>query len=155
MSSSSFAKRTLGQAHCFCKVDATLRYSSTPRNPGRPFLGCPKYNTEGLPYCKFFKWADSNQEIELHLQERNNDLLRREKEVEKTLDDVEKMKTELRKRVDEIEKKELVVLNREIVVSTREKVLLEQETVMRRGRTLHRVFWAFLFVVAFYLVVYK
>ncbi|XP_035545098.1 uncharacterized protein LOC118348188 [Juglans regia] len=109
MSSSSFAKRTLGQAHCFCKVDATLRYSCTPRNPERPFLGCPKYNTEGLPYCKFFKWADSNQEIEFHLQERNNDLLRREKEVEKMLDDVEKMKTELRKRVDEIEKRELVL----------------------------------------------
>ncbi|XP_018854314.2 uncharacterized protein LOC109016347 [Juglans regia] len=148
MSSSLFPKRTLGQTHCFCKVDATLKYSSTRRNPGRPFLGCPKYNTEGLPYCKFFKWADGNEEIEFRLQERNNELLRKENELEKMMDDVEKTKTELRKRVDEIEK-------RELVVSNREKELLEQQTEMRRGRILLRLYWGFLFVVVCYLVLFK
>ncbi|KAK0601731.1 hypothetical protein LWI29_026938 [Acer saccharum] len=121
MSSSLFAKRTLGQPHCFCKVEVTLRYSSTTRNPGRPFLGCPKFNTRGSPYCKFFKRIDSNEEIKFQLQEFNNELLNKEKELQKILDDVEKTKNELRKRVDDVEK-------REMVVSTREMVLLEKET---------------------------
>ncbi|KAI9169404.1 hypothetical protein LWI28_011897 [Acer negundo] len=102
----------------------------------------------GSPYCKFFKWADSNEEIQFQLQEFNNELLNKEKELQKILDDVEKTKNELRKRVDDVEK-------RETVVSTREMVLLEKETELRHGRTLLWVYLTILFVIACYFIVSK
>ncbi|KAK1563017.1 hypothetical protein Q3G72_020859 [Acer saccharum] len=102
---------------------------------------------KGSPYCKFFKWADSNEEILFQLQEFNNELLNKEKEVQKILDDVEMTKNELRKRVDDVEK-------REMVVSTREMMLLEKETELRHGRTLLWVYFTILFVIACYLIVF-
>ncbi|XP_042959489.1 uncharacterized protein LOC122305777 [Carya illinoinensis] len=104
MSSSSFAKRTTGQPLCCCGVKATLKFSTTAKNPGRPFLGCPKYNTEGLPFCKFFQWADHHQVTELQLQERINDLLQREKDLSKIVDLLEKRENDLRRMVDHLEK---------------------------------------------------
>ena len=98
--------------------------------------------------CKFFKWADSNEEIQFQLQEFNNELLNKEKELQKILDDVEKTKSELRKRVDDVEK-------REMVVSTREIVLLQKETDLRHGRILLLVYLTILFVIACYLIVSK
>ncbi|KAG6675638.1 hypothetical protein I3842_15G113000 [Carya illinoinensis] len=89
MSSSSFAKRTMGHPLCCYGVKATLKFSTTAKNPGRPFLGCPKYNTEGLPFCKFLQWADSNQ---------------REKDLSKIVDLLKKRKIDLRKMVDQLEK---------------------------------------------------
>ncbi|XP_042968986.1 uncharacterized protein LOC122301657 [Carya illinoinensis] len=104
MSYSSFAKRTTAQSLYCCGVKATLKYSTTAKNPGRPFLGCPKYNTKGLPFCKFFQWADSNQKTELQLQERIVDLLQREKDLEKIVHLLEKREIDLRKIVDHLEK---------------------------------------------------
>ncbi|KAG6724754.1 hypothetical protein I3842_03G272100 [Carya illinoinensis] len=46
---------------CSCGKEAALRISNTSRNPGRAFYGCPLYNKEGLPQCKYFKWADGNE----------------------------------------------------------------------------------------------
>ncbi|XP_040993061.1 uncharacterized protein LOC121239802 [Juglans microcarpa x Juglans regia] len=98
ISSSSFAKRVLGISFCFCEEPATLRLSTTAKNPGRPFLGCPKYNTKGLPYCRFFKWADGSEENELQLRGRTNDLLRKDKELDQILDDVYKREIEVMKK---------------------------------------------------------
>ncbi|KAK0571523.1 hypothetical protein LWI29_017504 [Acer saccharum] len=103
---------------------------------------------QGSPYCKFFKWTDSYEEIQFQLQEFNNELLNKEKELQKILDDVEKMKNELRKRVDDVEKREMVVSNREMV-------LLEKETDLRHGLTLLWVHLTILFVIACYLIVSK
>ncbi|XP_042962579.1 uncharacterized protein LOC122296848 [Carya illinoinensis] len=94
----------MGHPLCCYVVKATLKFSTTAKNPGRPFLGCPKYNTEGLPFCKFLQWADSNQVTELHLQERINDLLQREKDLSKIVDLLKKRKIDLRKMVDQLEK---------------------------------------------------
>ncbi|XP_040994651.1 uncharacterized protein LOC121241099 [Juglans microcarpa x Juglans regia] len=107
LSSSSFDKRTLASPLCFCDVEAILRYSNTKANLGRPFLRCPKYNTKGLPYYKYFKWADSDQDIEL--EERKNELSRKEKELEKRHIDVENKVIELLKIVDDIKKIEMVL----------------------------------------------
>ncbi|KAG7986985.1 hypothetical protein I3843_03G110000 [Carya illinoinensis] len=80
-SSSSIGKHTSSQLSCFYEVEVTLRYSNTPRNPGRPFLGCPKYNNEGLPYCKFFKWADGALDVEQEIEDIKQYLLRKEEEL--------------------------------------------------------------------------
>ncbi|XP_035549764.1 uncharacterized protein LOC118349438 [Juglans regia] len=113
LSSSSVGKRTFAPPWCFCEVQAVVRYSTTKANPGLPFLGCPKYNTKGLAYCKYFKWAD------IELQEYANELSRKEEELEKRLFEVEIQVTELRKIVDEFKKREmeLVLLERESVLS--------------------------------------
>ncbi|XP_042965971.1 uncharacterized protein LOC122299642 [Carya illinoinensis] len=98
MSYSSFATRTTAQPLCCCGVKATLKYSTTAKNPGQPFLGCPKYNTE------FFQWANSNQVTELQLQERIMLLLQREKDLEKIVHLLEKREIDLQKIVDQLEK---------------------------------------------------
>ncbi|XP_042944842.1 uncharacterized protein LOC122278726 [Carya illinoinensis] len=103
MSYSSFVTRTTAQPLCCCGVKATLKYSTTTKYPGRPFLGCPKYNIEGLPFCKFFQWADSNQVTELQLQERIMLLLQREKDLEKIVHLLEKREIDLWKIVDQLE----------------------------------------------------
>ncbi|KAG6734125.1 hypothetical protein I3842_01G257500 [Carya illinoinensis] len=113
------------QPLCFCELGSTLRYSNTKRNPNRPFFCCPKYNTKGLPYCKYFKWADGDQCRELDLQARLNEVERKEKEVLKRLSNIEKMEIELRKRAAEIEKKEMVQ-------STRDEAFLKRELVLQK-----------------------
>ncbi|KAG6620286.1 hypothetical protein I3842_Q071200 [Carya illinoinensis] len=134
MSASSISSAS--STKCYCEVEATMRYANTARNPGRPFLGCPKYNTQGLPYCKFFKWVDRDQMGELELREMTiQALLRKLKELEKKLLDVEKREIELEGRVVEIENK-------------------EAEIRLRRTQLPLSV-WAFAFFVAFYLVVSK
>ncbi|XP_041002988.1 uncharacterized protein LOC121248559 [Juglans microcarpa x Juglans regia] len=138
MTSSSFAKPTVGQPFCYCEVPATLRYSHTGRNPRRPFLGCSKYNTEGLPYCKFFKWADGNHEYELQLQECLNELLRSQRELEKKLDDIKKTLIQLCKRVEETEKRELG--------------LQKQKVENCRSRRLLGLYWTFVVIVSCYVV---
>ncbi|KAF5453272.1 hypothetical protein F2P56_028187 [Juglans regia] len=143
---SSFAKHTLGIPFCFCDVEATLKFSNTKKNPGRPFLGCPNYNTEGLPYCKFFKWGDSNQVNEFQLRERTNEVLRKERELEKRVEYVEKREIELRKRSDDIEKREMLLSNINEEVRKKESVLVVREAEIKRSRTLLRVYWAFAFV---------
>ncbi|XP_042964974.1 uncharacterized protein LOC122299103 [Carya illinoinensis] len=152
LSYSLFAKRIMGQPLCFCTVEATLRYSTRPRNQGRPFFGCRKYNKEGLPYCKYFKWTDSNDDIDLELQKRKDDILMNEKEFEKILEvnDIEKREIKIWKRGDEIEKKELElhkrgdeteervmvlsVLNPQVL--KKELAFLEQQAQITRSHTL-------------------
>ncbi|KAF5443903.1 hypothetical protein F2P56_036423 [Juglans regia] len=151
LSSSSSGKRTC-QSLCFCDLQATLRYSNTPRNPRRPFFGCPNYNTKGLPYCKFFKWADGDQYMQLELQERKNELLRKEKEVDERLRDIEKREIKLRKREDEIEKREMVQDGRDEEFLKKELMLFEKEAGLTRSRTLLRLSWAVVVVVCCCLV---
>ncbi|KAG6675812.1 hypothetical protein I3842_15G123700 [Carya illinoinensis] len=112
ISSSSFPKRSLGKELCFCELEATLKCSTTTKNPKRPFLGCSMYNTQGLPYCKFFKWLDGNEVIELQVQERIDELLKKEKDVEKILEMLEKREIELRKIVDRLERVSMVLSNK-------------------------------------------
>ncbi|XP_040996091.1 uncharacterized protein LOC121242267 [Juglans microcarpa x Juglans regia] len=150
-SSSSSGKRSLGQLLCFCEIEAQLRYSSTTRNPGRPFLGCSNYNTKGLPYCKYFKWVEEDQYRKSNLRETHNELLRAKKELEKILDDIEKSKIDLRRRADDIEMREMALSNRNEKVVKKELALIVREAEIRRSRTLLRVYWAAAFVVACYL----
>ncbi|KAG6719286.1 hypothetical protein I3842_04G194500 [Carya illinoinensis] len=53
ISSSSFIKRSLGKKVCFCELEATLKWSTTTKNPRRPFLGCSKYNTQAYHIVSF------------------------------------------------------------------------------------------------------
>ncbi|KAF5464142.1 hypothetical protein F2P56_014245 [Juglans regia] len=146
MSSSSSSLSSSSQPLCYCVLEATLKYSNTRRNPGRPFLGCPKYNKEGLPYCTFFKWVDSTEENGLKLRERNVELLRKEKQFMKILDDIEKMK-------NDIEKMKIEVLKSVDEIKKREMLVRDQEAEIRRSRTLLRVYWVFSVVVSCYLLV--
>ncbi|KAF5452627.1 hypothetical protein F2P56_027603 [Juglans regia] len=150
LSSSSFGKRTLASPLCFCDVEANLRYSNTKANPGRPFLGCPKYNTKGLPHCNYFKWADSEQDIEL--EEKKNEVSRKtEEELQKRLSDIENKVTELLKIVDDIKKIEMVLYTISEEVRKKESVLLEREAALRRSRTLSRMYFAVVVVIFCYL----
>ncbi|MED6219169.1 hypothetical protein PIB30_033377 [Stylosanthes scabra] len=47
---------------CLCGLRLVLRWSGTELNPGRPFYGCPKYNTSGKRWCGFFEWADGEED---------------------------------------------------------------------------------------------
>ncbi|KAF5455038.1 hypothetical protein F2P56_024656 [Juglans regia] len=144
-SSSSFGKRTLCRPLCFCEVEAQLRYSSTAKNPERPFLGCPKYNT------KYLKWVEADEYRRYDLGETHHQLLRTKKELEKILDEIEKSKIDLRKRVDEIEMREMVLSNRNEEVVNKELALVVREAQIRHSCKLLRVYWAAAFVVACYL----
>ncbi|XP_041025287.1 uncharacterized protein LOC121265664 [Juglans microcarpa x Juglans regia] len=149
--SSSFGKRSMGQPLCFCEVEAQVRYSSTTRNLGRPFLGCPKYNTKGLPYCKYFKWVEGDEYKKFDVREIHNELLRTKKELKKILDDIEKSKIDLCKRADEIEMREMALSHRNEEVVNKEMALVVREAELRHSRTLLRLYWAFVFVVICYL----
>ncbi|KAG7954730.1 hypothetical protein I3843_11G034900 [Carya illinoinensis] len=130
----------MGQTLCFCKVEATLKFSNTTRNPRRPFLGCLNDKSEGLPYCNFFKWVDSNEENELELREKANELERKEKELEmkdkeleKRLEYLEKREAELGKKSDDIEKRELLVANLNKEVRKKELMLVLREAKISRS----------------------
>ncbi|QHO21564.1 Zinc finger GRF-type protein [Arachis hypogaea] len=43
---------------CACGSRPVLWWSGTDSNPGRPFLGCPNYNTVGKKWCGLFLWVD-------------------------------------------------------------------------------------------------
>ncbi|QHO35032.1 Zinc finger GRF-type protein [Arachis hypogaea] len=43
---------------CTCRSRPVLRWSATDSNPGRPFVGCPNYNTAGKRWCGLFIWVD-------------------------------------------------------------------------------------------------
>ncbi|QHN86558.1 Zinc finger GRF-type protein [Arachis hypogaea] len=43
---------------CRCGLRPVLRWSMTDSNPGRPFVGCPNYNTVGKKWCGLFMWID-------------------------------------------------------------------------------------------------
>ncbi|KAG6702294.1 hypothetical protein I3843_07G025600 [Carya illinoinensis] len=155
ISSSSFPKRSLGKELCFCELEATLKWSTTTKNPRRPFLGCAKYNTQGLPYCKFFKWLDGNEVCELQVQERIDELLKKEKDVENILHMLEKREIELHKIVDRLERVSMVLSNKSDEVMQKELVLNAQEARRRGLCTLLKIYCCFVFVHAFYLVLYK
>ncbi|QHO20555.1 Zinc finger GRF-type protein [Arachis hypogaea] len=42
---------------CGCGSRPVLRWLGTDSNPGRPFLGCPNYNTVGKRWCGLFLWV--------------------------------------------------------------------------------------------------
>ncbi|KAK0589843.1 hypothetical protein LWI29_019186 [Acer saccharum] len=44
-----------GSRKCDCGLDAKLRTSTTVRNPGRKFYGCPNFVG-----CGYFEWVDSS-----------------------------------------------------------------------------------------------
>ncbi|RYR42637.1 hypothetical protein Ahy_A08g039099 [Arachis hypogaea] len=43
---------------CGCGSRPVLKWSRTEANPGRPFYGCPNYNSVGKRWCGLFMWAD-------------------------------------------------------------------------------------------------
>ncbi|KAG6640398.1 hypothetical protein I3843_09G000900 [Carya illinoinensis] len=154
MSSASVSNPSQSTPLCFCEVEATLKYSNTRRNPGRAFLGCRKYNTEGLPYCKFFKWANS-QDIEQDLFKLKKELLRKEADLVKMLKEIEKREIELQKKADEIEKKEILLASINEEIMKKEWMLLQQEAEIKRSRTLFRLFLALVVIFIFYIIVSK
>ncbi|QHO52903.1 Zinc finger GRF-type protein [Arachis hypogaea] len=43
---------------CDCGSRPMLWWSGMDSNQGRPFLGCPNYNTVGNKWCGLFLWVD-------------------------------------------------------------------------------------------------
>ncbi|KAE8099822.1 hypothetical protein FH972_017775 [Carpinus fangiana] len=43
---------------CFCGLPCPLRTSSSKDNPGRRYVGCPKFKDGTETHCKFFDWID-------------------------------------------------------------------------------------------------
>ncbi|KAG2721937.1 hypothetical protein I3760_02G104700 [Carya illinoinensis] len=91
---------------CTCGSPASLRTSKTPRNPGRAFFGCSKYNKKGLPHCDYFKWADSDQASENELMNIFGEMCRKEEELRKVQVELRKFEEEVRKREEEVRKRE-------------------------------------------------
>ncbi|XP_042972719.1 uncharacterized protein LOC122304511 [Carya illinoinensis] len=138
LSSSSVGKRILSQPFCFCEAGATLRYSNIPRNPEQPFLSYPKYNNEGLSYCKFFKWVDSTLDIEQEIQEIKNELLRKEEQLKMD-------KIEFQKRANAIKK----------MLSNILEEVRKQDAENRRKRTPLNLYCAMAIVVSRYFLLSK
>ncbi|KAF5470884.1 hypothetical protein F2P56_011371, partial [Juglans regia] len=95
---------------------------------------------------------DIDQYIELDLQERQNELLRKEEEMEKRSRYIEKREIEFRKTADEIEKREMVQDGRDEEFLKKTEMLLEQEDGIRRSRMLLRAYSTFVVVGCCYLV---
>ncbi|XP_042966840.1 uncharacterized protein LOC122300336 [Carya illinoinensis] len=131
----------------YLEVEVTLRYSNTPRNPGRPFLGCAKYNNEGLPFCKFFKRVDRTLDVEQELHQIKNELLRKDEELKRILDDLQQRELKFQKRADAIEKMLSNILEE---VKKKELLLLKQEAENRRSRLLLHKLWVVAIVVICY-----
>ncbi|KAG7987373.1 hypothetical protein I3843_03G131100 [Carya illinoinensis] len=117
-SSSSRVTHTLrNNPMCTCGSPASLRTSNTPRNPGRSFFGCSKYNSQGLPHCNYFKWADSDSghEREKELVKIEINSLRNEEELQKTKAEFQfqQIAKELRRREEEVQRREEEVRKRE------------------------------------------
>ncbi|KAG6667513.1 hypothetical protein CIPAW_01G105900 [Carya illinoinensis] len=99
-SSSSLVTHTLrNNPMCTCGSPALLRTSNTPRNPGRSFFGCSKYNSQGLPHCNYFKWADSDSG---HEKEKEIEMLGKEEKLQKTQLEVQQIAKEVRRREEEV-----------------------------------------------------
>ncbi|KAG6627607.1 hypothetical protein CIPAW_15G141100 [Carya illinoinensis] len=116
---------------CTCGKPATLRTLYTRRNLGRSFFGCLNYNTKGLPYCNYFKWADSSEDREKELLKKEIQILRKEEE--------------LRKREEEIVKMELGVHNDQLDIQS-------QHTDIRCERRLLRIYLAICILVCSYVI---
>ncbi|XP_058223138.1 uncharacterized protein At4g04775-like [Rhododendron vialii] len=56
MSSSSVSSGCSLTRKCLCGDEVVLKPSGTNLNPGRRFLGCPKYPDPNR--CSFFEWVD-------------------------------------------------------------------------------------------------
>ncbi|XP_042963423.1 uncharacterized protein LOC122297441 [Carya illinoinensis] len=103
-SSSSLVTHTLrNNPMCTCDSPASLRTSNTPRNPGRSFFGCSKYNSQGLPHCNYFKWADSDS---CHEKEKEIEMLRKEEKLQKTQLEVQQHIKEVQRREEEVQRRE-------------------------------------------------
>ncbi|KAG6661148.1 hypothetical protein CIPAW_03G153800 [Carya illinoinensis] len=109
---SSLVNHTLrNMLMCTCGSPAKLRTLNTPRNLGRSFFGCSKYNTKGLPYCNYFKWADSGHEREKELFNIKIEMSRMEEELHETQAEVHQIEEEVRRREEEFRKREEEVRN--------------------------------------------
>ncbi|XP_042979203.1 golgin subfamily A member 6-like protein 6 [Carya illinoinensis] len=115
-SSSSLVTHTLSNnPMCTCGSPASLRTSNTPRNPGRSFFGCSKYNSQGLPHCNYFKWADSDSchEREKELVKLKIEMLRKEEELHLAQVEAQQIAKEVRRREEEVQRREEDVRRRE------------------------------------------
>ncbi|KAG2712254.1 hypothetical protein I3760_04G115700 [Carya illinoinensis] len=113
---------------CTFGSPASLRTSNTPRNLGRSFFGCSKYNFQGLPHCNYFKWADSDSghEREKELVKIEIEMLRKEEELQKTKVEFQQIAKEFRRREEEVRRRE------EEVQSWMEEVRNWMEEVRKR-----------------------
>ncbi|KAG6669989.1 hypothetical protein CIPAW_01G280200 [Carya illinoinensis] len=94
---------------CTCGSPAKLRTSNTPRNPGRSFFRCSKYNTKGLPHCNYFKWVDSGHEKDKETFNIESEMSRKEEELHETQaalhqieEEVRSIEEEVRQRKEEV-----------------------------------------------------
>ncbi|KAK3224989.1 hypothetical protein Dsin_004851 [Dipteronia sinensis] len=51
---------TSGSRKCNCGLAAKLKTSTTVRNPGRRFYGCPNFVKGNIKRCGYFEWVDNN-----------------------------------------------------------------------------------------------
>ncbi|KAG6631351.1 hypothetical protein CIPAW_13G085700 [Carya illinoinensis] len=167
VSSSSISYHTLrNNPICNCGSPASLKWSNTPRNPGRSFFGCSKYNTKGLPHCNFFIWADSGKEIENDLMKLEIEILMKKEELQKTHEELQKTHEEVRKLLQLFRRREEEVRRREEEVQKmmeevrrwmeevrlRDGEIVKREVEVRRQRTHIRIYWAVSILLYLYLI---
>ncbi|KAG6631971.1 hypothetical protein CIPAW_13G125800 [Carya illinoinensis] len=159
VSSSSISYHTLrNNPICNCGSTASLKTSNTPRNPGRSFFGCSKYNKKGLPHCNFFIWADSGKEIENDPMKVEIEILMKE-ELQKTHEEVRKLLQLFRRREEEVQTREEEVqkMMEEVrrwmeEVHLRDGKIVKREVEVRRQRTHIRKYWAVSILLYLYLI---
>ncbi|KAG2715485.1 hypothetical protein I3760_03G080400 [Carya illinoinensis] len=147
VSSSSIVNHTLRiNPICNCGSPASLRTSNTPRNPGRSFFGCSKYNTKGLPHCNFFIWADSGKEMENDLMKVFIEILMKKEELQKTHEELQKTHEEVRqllqlfrRREEEVRTMMEEVRHCSEEVRRRDGEIVKWEVEVRRQRTHIRI----------------
>ncbi|KAG6681270.1 hypothetical protein I3842_13G084400 [Carya illinoinensis] len=155
VSSSSISYHTLrNNPICNCGSPASLKWSNTPRNPGRSFFGCSKYNTKGLPHSNFFIWADSGKEIENDLMKLEIEILMKKEELQKTHEELQKTheEEEVRRREEEVQKMMEEVRRWMEEVRLRDGEIVKREVEVQRQRTHIRIYWAVSILLYLYLI---
>ncbi|XP_041025520.1 golgin subfamily A member 6-like protein 7 [Juglans microcarpa x Juglans regia] len=159
VASTSLLNHTLSDAPmCSCGKQVVLRISNTRRNLGRAFFGCPLYNKEGLPDCKFFKWSDSSEYKEQDFVKREAELLRKEEELKKREAELRKdeelknREAEVLRKDEELKKREEEIEKRELALHNHQAEFRIQEADMRHARKLFRIFWLIAIIIYLYLI---
>lgn len=158
MSSSSVSSGRTLKRKCLCGDEAIMKPSGTDLNPGRRFLGCPKYPDPN--HCSFFEWVDDpickckccksvilqQKETIANLYDEINYMQEKAKLIEDKANEYEKKATEYESKAKEFDN-----MTEDYEWRIKEMKRVERKKIKEAG-TMERNFWMKLLVALLVLV---
>ncbi|KAI8532934.1 hypothetical protein RHMOL_Rhmol11G0256700 [Rhododendron molle] len=150
MSSSSVTSGRSLMRKCLCGDEAVMKPSGTDLNPGRRFLGCPKYPDPNR--CSFFEWVDDPickrcKSVILEQKETIGNLYDQINNMQEKAKLIEDKANEYEKKAKEYESKAKEFDNMTQVYEWRIKEMKRVERKkIKEARTMERNFWMKLLV---------